>query len=98
LWIGGVSLAVFCPFKTYSWHDATSSLLGPANVGSGSTGTPTRELLHCQWVFSFGLLSYATGRWPHNPRLSSTTYPKWLGNIASSLCPAYLVVDCPNIN
>ena len=35
--------AVLSPFKRYSWHNASSSLLGPANVGRGSTATPTRD-------------------------------------------------------
>ena len=66
------SLAVFCPFKTYSWHDVTSSLLGPANVGSGSTGTPTRELFHSLYLSYTATLTRRSSRQLYQSRPSST--------------------------
>lgn len=78
------SIAVFHPFKAQSWIKVTPSLLGPANSGRGSTATPmTRHRFIAERFLSD--FSYATGWKPHNPRLSSTTYPKWPGNVASSL-------------
>ena len=41
--------AVFSPFKRYSWHNVTSSLLGPANVGSSSTSTPITSPCFNAW-------------------------------------------------